>query len=147
MRAGTRSLTGATIRGRCKSTWVIRTFSTWCDTLSCRRRDSRTSGENERCAWQDIDEQETRTMSRLRTRPIGERHRAGRDIERCLKMATFEAIIVLAASCGRCGQRDSDGSPFIFVSERGAPVTAVGFSRMVERAAPVTPPYCWRSPR
>ena len=40
-------------------------------------------------------------MSRLRTRPIGERHRAGRDIERCLKMATFEAIIVLAASCGR----------------------------------------------
>jgi type 1 fimbriae regulatory protein FimB/type 1 fimbriae regulatory protein FimE len=32
-------------------------------------------------------------------------------------------------------QRDSDGSPFVFVSERGAPLTAPGFSRMVERAA------------
>ena len=32
-------------------------------------------------------------------------------------------------------QRDSDGSSFVFVSERGAPLTAPGFSRMVERAA------------
>jgi type 1 fimbriae regulatory protein FimB/type 1 fimbriae regulatory protein FimE len=32
-------------------------------------------------------------------------------------------------------QRESRGSPFIFVSERGAPLTAPGFSRMVERAA------------
>ena len=33
-------------------------------------------------------------------------------------------------------QRESgNGSPFIFVSERGAPLTAPGFSRMVERAA------------
>ena len=31
-------------------------------------------------------------------------------------------------------QRDSDGSPFVFTSERGAPFTAPGFSRMVERA-------------
>jgi type 1 fimbriae regulatory protein FimB/type 1 fimbriae regulatory protein FimE len=31
-------------------------------------------------------------------------------------------------------QRESTGSPFIFVSERGAPLTAPGFSRMVERA-------------
>jgi integrase len=32
-------------------------------------------------------------------------------------------------------QRDSAKSPFIFVSERGAPMSAPGFSRMVERAA------------
>jgi integrase len=32
-------------------------------------------------------------------------------------------------------QRESEGSPFVFVSERGAPLTAPGFSRMVERAA------------
>jgi type 1 fimbriae regulatory protein FimB/type 1 fimbriae regulatory protein FimE len=31
-------------------------------------------------------------------------------------------------------QRAVDGSPFVFVSERGAPLTAPGFSRMVERA-------------
>ncbi len=31
-------------------------------------------------------------------------------------------------------QRDSPSSPFVFVSERGAPLTAPGFSRMVERA-------------
>jgi type 1 fimbriae regulatory protein FimB/type 1 fimbriae regulatory protein FimE len=32
-------------------------------------------------------------------------------------------------------QRESSGSPFVFVSERGAPLTAPGFSRMIERAA------------
>jgi integrase len=32
-------------------------------------------------------------------------------------------------------RRESDKSPFIFVSERGAPLSAPGFSRMVERAA------------
>ncbi len=32
-------------------------------------------------------------------------------------------------------QRDGEQSPFVFVSERGAPLTAPGFSRMVERAA------------
>ncbi len=32
-------------------------------------------------------------------------------------------------------QRESERSPFVFVSERGAPLTAPGFSRMVERAA------------
>ncbi|HEV3160845.1 MAG TPA: tyrosine-type recombinase/integrase [Xanthobacteraceae bacterium] len=32
-------------------------------------------------------------------------------------------------------QRESAKSPFIFVSERGAPLSAPGFSRMVERAA------------
>jgi integrase len=31
-------------------------------------------------------------------------------------------------------QRASPGSPFLFVSERGAPLNAAGFSRMVERA-------------
>ena len=31
-------------------------------------------------------------------------------------------------------QRDSERSPFGFVSERGAPLTAAGFSRMIERA-------------
>jgi integrase len=31
-------------------------------------------------------------------------------------------------------QRESPASPFVFVSERGAPLTAPGFSRMVERA-------------
>ena len=31
-------------------------------------------------------------------------------------------------------QRETAKSPFIFVSERGAPLTAPGFSRMVERA-------------
>jgi site-specific recombinase XerD len=32
-------------------------------------------------------------------------------------------------------QRDSERSPFVFVSERGAPLSAPGFSRMIERAA------------
>jgi integrase len=32
-------------------------------------------------------------------------------------------------------QRESEVSPFVFVSERGAPLTAPGFSRLVERAA------------
>jgi integrase len=32
-------------------------------------------------------------------------------------------------------QRESAQSPFVFVSERGAPLSAPGFSRMVERAA------------
>jgi integrase len=32
-------------------------------------------------------------------------------------------------------QRESNSSPFVFVSERAAPLTAPGFSRMVERAA------------
>jgi site-specific recombinase XerD len=32
-------------------------------------------------------------------------------------------------------QRESAPSPFVFVSERGAPLTAPGFSRMIERAA------------
>jgi len=31
-------------------------------------------------------------------------------------------------------QRESAKSPFVFVSERGAPFTAAGFSRMIERA-------------
>jgi len=32
-------------------------------------------------------------------------------------------------------QRESAKSPFLFVSERGGPLTAAGFSRMIERAA------------
>src|SRR5580692_11730638 len=32
-------------------------------------------------------------------------------------------------------QRESERSPFVFVSERGAPLSAPGFSRMIERAA------------
>jgi len=32
-------------------------------------------------------------------------------------------------------QRESERSPFVFVSERGAPLAAPGFSRMVERVA------------
>ena len=32
-------------------------------------------------------------------------------------------------------QRENDSSPFVFVSERGAPFTTAGFARMVERAA------------
>src|SRR5439155_5128519 len=31
-------------------------------------------------------------------------------------------------------QRESDASPFVFVSERGAPFTTAGFARMMERA-------------
>ena len=34
-------------------------------------------------------------------------------------------------------QRESDTSPFVFVSERGSPFTTAGFARMVERAAVV----------
>jgi integrase len=34
-------------------------------------------------------------------------------------------------------QRESPASPFVFVSERGAPLSAPGFSRLVERAAAV----------
>lgn len=33
-------------------------------------------------------------------------------------------------------QRESPDSPFVFVSERGAPLTAPAFSRMIERAMP-----------
>ena len=33
-------------------------------------------------------------------------------------------------------QRESAPSPFVFVSKRGAPLSAPGFSRMIERAAP-----------
>jgi hypothetical protein len=55
--------------------------------------------------------------------------------------------------CSKCGRPSSAGgghfdgtrflffqangrvlSPFVFVSERGAPITAAGFSRMIERA-------------
>jgi site-specific recombinase XerD len=32
-------------------------------------------------------------------------------------------------------QRESDASPFVFVSERDAPFTTAGFARMVERAS------------
>jgi integrase len=32
-------------------------------------------------------------------------------------------------------QREAPGSPFIFLSERGAPFTTAGFARMLERAA------------
>jgi type 1 fimbriae regulatory protein FimB/type 1 fimbriae regulatory protein FimE len=32
-------------------------------------------------------------------------------------------------------QRESPASPFVFVSERGAPFTTAGFARMIERAA------------
>ena len=32
-------------------------------------------------------------------------------------------------------QRDSETSQFVFVSERGAPLTTAGFARMIERAA------------
>jgi len=32
-------------------------------------------------------------------------------------------------------QRESAQSPFVFVSERGSPLSAPGFSRMIERAA------------
>jgi integrase len=35
----------------------------------------------------------------------------------------------------RWHQRESPASPFAFVSERGAPLSAPGFSRMIERAA------------
>jgi site-specific recombinase XerD len=34
-------------------------------------------------------------------------------------------------------QRKSEASPFVFVSERGAPFTTAGFARMIERAAMV----------
>jgi hypothetical protein len=37
-------------------------------------------------------------------------------------------------------QRGSPQSPFVFVSERGAPLSAPGFSRMVERAATAADP-------
>jgi hypothetical protein len=32
-------------------------------------------------------------------------------------------------------QRESQSSPFVFVSERGPPFTTAGFARMIERAA------------
>jgi site-specific recombinase XerD len=32
-------------------------------------------------------------------------------------------------------QRESVQSPFVFVSERGSPITTAGFARMIERAA------------
>jgi integrase len=32
-------------------------------------------------------------------------------------------------------QRESETSPFVFVSERGSPFTTAGFARMIERAA------------
>jgi type 1 fimbriae regulatory protein FimB/type 1 fimbriae regulatory protein FimE len=41
-------------------------------------------------------------------------------------------VIDTAIWCRRKAD-ESEGSPFVFVSERGAPLTAPGFSRMVER--------------
>jgi integrase len=38
-------------------------------------------------------------------------------------------------------QRESPSSPFVFVSERGAPLSAPGFSRLVERAVAVADLY------
>jgi site-specific recombinase XerD len=35
-------------------------------------------------------------------------------------------------------QRESEASPFVFVSERGAPFTTAGFARMMQRAATAT---------
>jgi type 1 fimbriae regulatory protein FimB/type 1 fimbriae regulatory protein FimE len=35
-------------------------------------------------------------------------------------------------------QREGEGGPFVFVSERGAPFTTAGFARMIERAATAT---------
>src|SRR5215471_13582481 len=35
-------------------------------------------------------------------------------------------------------QRQSEASPFVFISERGAPFTTAGFARMIERAATAT---------
>ena len=35
-------------------------------------------------------------------------------------------------------QRQSEATPFVFVSERGAPFTTAGFARMIERAATAT---------
>jgi|SRR5215470_4798084 len=32
-------------------------------------------------------------------------------------------------------QRETESSPFVFVSERGAPFATAGFARMIERAA------------
>ena len=40
----------------------------------------------------------------------------------------------------RWHQRESPTSPFVFVSERGAPLSAPGFSCLVERAVPETDP-------
>jgi hypothetical protein len=54
MRAGTRLQTGATTRGRCKHTLGTATSNTPCDTLSCRRRGSRISGESKRPAERSI---------------------------------------------------------------------------------------------
>ncbi len=34
-------------------------------------------------------------------------------------------------------QRESETSQFVFISERGAPLTTAGFARMIERAAAV----------
>ena len=39
-----------------------------------------------------------------------------------------------ATNCGRCGRSSDAKSPFIFVSERGAPFTVSGLQKMVERA-------------
>ena len=41
-------------------------------------------------------------------------------------------------------QRESTKSPFVFVSERGAPFSAPGFSRMIERAAIAARLGTWR---
>jgi integrase len=41
----------------------------------------------------------------------------------------------MGVKCVSRHQRDSAQSPFVFVSERGAPLSAPGFSRMIERAA------------
>jgi type 1 fimbriae regulatory protein FimB/type 1 fimbriae regulatory protein FimE len=35
-------------------------------------------------------------------------------------------------------QREGEGGPFVFISERGAPFTTAGFARMMERAATTT---------
>jgi integrase len=56
---------------------------------------------------------------------------------RCLKNATPSTHPLTGRELRalRRHQRESAKSPFVFVSERGAPFSAAGFSRMVERAA------------
>ena len=62
-----------------------------------------------------------------RPAPFGQSHKNGTPATHPLSGREMREL--------RRHQRESAPSPFAFVSERGAPLSAPGFSRMIERAA------------
>jgi site-specific recombinase XerD len=53
-------------------------------------------------------------------------------------MAWKACILYPATSCGRCGRsvrRENDAARFVFMTERGSPMSAAGFRKMLARTS------------